>query len=110
LEALGYRVLLACNGNEAVQLFNMNCGQIDLILLDVAMPDLSGPDAYIQMTTMRPDLPVVFTTGYSHEVASLNSLLEKGAPILQKPYGPTALAQMIGDVLQRLCPAKPAST
>jgi two-component system cell cycle sensor histidine kinase/response regulator CckA len=101
LEALGYRIILASNGMEAVRLFKVNRDQIDLVILDVVMPGLAGPDAYLQMIVMRSCLPVVLTTGYSHEAASLDSLIEKGAPILQKPYRPATLTQTIRNVLER---------
>src|ERR1700674_801814 len=86
LEKLGYRVILASNGSEAIQIFTENPGQFDLIILDVVMPKMSGPAAFSQMTAIRADLRVVFSTGYTAEAASLNPLLEQGASILQKPY------------------------
>jgi two-component system cell cycle sensor histidine kinase/response regulator CckA len=99
LEALGYRVLLAANGLDAVHLFESNSRQVDLVILDVVMPGLSGPDAYSQMASIRPDLKVVFTTGYTSEAASLASMIEKGAAFLQKPYGQRSIGVKIRDVL-----------
>ena len=99
LEALGYRVILAADGREAVRLFQANCEQVGLVVLDVVMPGLSGPDALLQMTALKPTLPVVFTTGYTSEVASLTSMLEKGASFLQKPYSQRSLGQTIRGVL-----------
>jgi two-component system cell cycle sensor histidine kinase/response regulator CckA len=101
LEKLGYRVVLASNGTEAVQIFTNNPGQFDLIILDVVMPNVSGPAAFSQMTAVRPDLRVLFSTGYTAEAASLNSLTEQGASILQKPYGLKSLGQMVRAVLDR---------
>jgi signal transduction histidine kinase len=99
LEALGYRVIVAADGPQAVQLFQANCEQVGLVVLDVVMPGLSGPDAFLQMTALEPKLPVVFTTGYTSEVGSLTGMLEKGASFLQKPYSQRSLGQMIRDVL-----------
>ena len=79
LQRLGYRVISACNGEEAVRLFQENSGKIDMVLLDVIMPDLTGPAAYSQMAALEPNLRVVFTSGFTAEMASLNSMLEKGA-------------------------------
>ena len=101
LEKLGYRVVLASNGTEAVQIFTTNPGQFDLIILDVVMPKVSGPAAFSQMTSVRPDLRVVFSTGYTAEAASLNSLMEEGASILQKPYSLKALGQLVRAALDR---------
>src|SRR6267143_1906444 len=101
LGALGYHVILASNGIEAVQLFKDNSDRIDLVVMDVVMPGMSGPDAYLKMSAIRPDLGVVFTTGYTAEAASLTSLVEKGASVLQKPYGAKGLSRMIRVVLGR---------
>jgi two-component system cell cycle sensor histidine kinase/response regulator CckA len=99
LESLGYRVIAAANGLEAVQLFKTNREQVGLVVLDVVMPGLSGPDAFLQMTALQPNLPVVFTTGYTSETASLTSMIEKGAAFLQKPYSQRSIAQLIRGVL-----------
>jgi CheY-like chemotaxis protein len=101
LERLGYRVFLASNGTEAVQIFTKNPGQFDLIILDVVMPKVSGPAAFSQIMAVRPDLRVLFSTGYTAEAASLNSLMEQGASILQKPYSLKNLGQMVRTVLDR---------
>ncbi|MGB9464393.1 MAG: response regulator [Candidatus Acidiferrum sp.] len=101
LQALGHRTILARNGAEALELFKAKCDQIDLVLLDVVMPGLSGPESYSKMAEIRPGLKVIFTTGYTSEVASLMSLLEQGAAILQKPYGMTRLSQMIRNTMSR---------
>ncbi len=101
LENLGYRVTVALNGAEAVQIFAKDPGQFDLLILDVVMPMLSGPAAFSQMSSVRPDLRVLFSTGYTAETASLNSLTEQGASVLQKPYSLKNLGQMVRGILDR---------
>jgi len=101
LEALGYRVLLAANGLDALRLFKANSDQVDLAVLDVVMPGLSGSETYSQMATIRPNLRVVFTTGYTSEAASLTTMIAKGAAFLQKPYGHRSIGLKIRDVLDR---------
>jgi two-component system cell cycle sensor histidine kinase/response regulator CckA len=101
LQALGYRTLVARNGAEALELFKANHDKIDLVLLDVVMPELGGPDVYSKMAELRPGIKVIFATGYTSEAASLMSLLEKGAVILQKPYSLTSLSQRIRSTLGR---------
>jgi DNA-binding NtrC family response regulator len=64
------------------------------------MPSLSGPEAYLKMSAVRPGIKVIFTTGYTHEAAALISLVEKGAAILQKPYSLTSLSQMVRGALE----------
>ena len=101
LQRLGYRPILASNGTDAIELFKTNLGHIDLVILDVVMPGLSGPAVYSQMAAIQPDLRVVFATGYTAETASLNSTLEKGVPILQKPYSMKNLGQIVRSTLDR---------
>ena len=101
LQRLGYRPILASNGTDAIELFKRNLGHIDLVILDVVMPGLSGPAVYSQMAAIQPDLRVVFATGYTAETASLNSTLEKGVPILQKPYSMKNLGQIVRSTLDR---------
>jgi signal transduction histidine kinase len=107
LEALGYSVILASTGIEAVQMFSANAERVDIAVLDVVMPGLTGLDAYMQMLAVRADLGVIFTTGYASEAALLNSIVDKGASILQKPYDGTSLSQAIGVTLSRFHRAAP---
>jgi signal transduction histidine kinase len=95
----GYRVLFASNGLEAVRLFEANPKEIPLVLLDVVMPVMSGPEAYSHMCAIRPELRVIFTTGYAAESASLNHEIEEGGVFLQKPYSQEALARAIRSTL-----------
>jgi two-component system cell cycle sensor histidine kinase/response regulator CckA len=100
LQGLGYHVLVACDGKAAVELFKTNMSVIDLVVMDVVMPSLSGPEAYLEMSALRPGVQVLFTTGYTPEAAALIALVEKGAAILQKPYSLTSLSQMIRGALE----------
>lgn len=95
----GYRVLLARDGREAVRVFEAHSKEVSLVLLDVVMPGLGGPDAYSQMSSINPKLPVIFTTGYGEESASLRARLEKGAAFLQKPYLARTLSQTVRTML-----------
>jgi two-component system, cell cycle sensor histidine kinase and response regulator CckA len=106
LEVLGYKVLLAVDGTTAVQCFQANFDNIDIAVLDVVMPGLSGPEAYTQMAAMRPDLGVVFTTGHTSEVGILSSMMERGASVLQKPYDSASLSRRIRTVLDSKHPTK----
>ncbi len=101
LEKLGYQVVVASNGADAVRVFTENPGQFDLLILDVVMPKVSGPDAFSQIAAVRPDLRIVFSTGYTAEAASLNPVIEQGASILQKPYSLKNLGQTVRSILDR---------
>jgi signal transduction histidine kinase len=104
LQGLGYHILVACDGRAAVELFKSKSHQIDLVVMDVVMPLLSGPDAYLEMSLHRPGVQVIFTTGYTPEAASLISLVGKGASILQKPYSLASLSRMIRGALEPKVP------
>ena len=85
LESLGYRLILARDGEDAVNQFASHRDAIALVLLDVIMPKLDGIDVYEQISKGKPGVPVIFTSGYSDHGAVLASLATKGAIILQKP-------------------------
>lgn len=99
LEGLGYQLVLARDGEEAVHQFVAHQGVISLVLLDVIMPKRSGIDAYEQIRKARPGLPVIFTSGYSDRGPLLESLATKGASILQKPYSSKILARRVRELL-----------
>jgi two-component system cell cycle sensor histidine kinase/response regulator CckA len=101
LTSYGYTTILAADGQEALRLFRQDLTKIDLVILDVAMPGLSGPETFSQMKAIRPDLPVVFTSGHTSESASLNSNIAAGAVFLQKPYTPKTLGQVVRSTLDR---------
>ncbi|HEX4545871.1 MAG TPA: response regulator [Candidatus Acidoferrum sp.] len=99
LQTLGYEVATARDGAEAVELFGKMHTSVDLVLLDIIMPGMMGPQAYAHMSAMRPDLPVIFTTGYATESNLLAARARKNAVILPKPYGSRQLAQKLREAL-----------
>ena len=98
---LGYRVIVTCDGKQAFDLFKTSSRPIDLLVTDVVMPSLSGSEAFLQMSALRPNLAVIFMTGYTPEAKILASIVEKGAAMLQKPYTLLALSQLVRTVLDR---------
>jgi two-component system, cell cycle sensor histidine kinase and response regulator CckA len=100
LISFGYIVLTARNGAEAVKIFGEQHDSIALVLLDVVMPGMTGPEAYVKIRAVRPDVPVVFTTGYSDE-ETLGAATEKRPTVLQKPYGRKSLGKTIRKVLDQ---------
>ncbi len=99
LETLGYHVLLAADGEEAVHQVAAHRNDVSLVLLDVIMPQLDGVDAYEQICKAKPGVPVIFTSGYSDHGPLLASLTTKGATVLQKPYGSKVLARRVRELL-----------
>jgi signal transduction histidine kinase len=94
LGACGYTVVPAENGAEAVRLFTENT-RVALVILDVSMPLLNGPEAYRRMCEIRPGLPVIFTTGHTAESPLLTLNLQTGAVLLEKPYAPQELSRIV---------------
>jgi two-component system cell cycle sensor histidine kinase/response regulator CckA len=101
LESFGYRLVLAADGDEALEQFLARPDAIALVVLDVVMPRLTGPDAYLRMCDVKPGLPVIFTSGYSAEMHSLSAVLEQGVATLQKPYSPSLLGRKVREVLDQ---------
>ena len=99
LKAKGYHVLIARDGQEAIEVFTANHDRIGLVLLDVIMPQRSGPEVFAAIKALRPGVSVVFTTGYSNETAVLADLLERGVAVLRKPYSPATLCRRVREVL-----------
>lgn len=101
LQSLGYRVIAAKDGEEAVRVFEENCEAIDLVFMDVVMPKLNGSEAYLQMISRKPGLPALFTTGYASEVSLVPLAAREKATVLQKPYGSQYLAQKLREKLDK---------
>ena len=97
LEALGYKVLLAEDGKSAVEVFVKNLERIDVLLMDLVMPRMSGLEAYQQIQRLRPNLPLVIMTGYSSE--SVHSFEKFDGLVLQKPYNVESLGSIIREAL-----------
>jgi two-component system, cell cycle sensor histidine kinase and response regulator CckA len=99
LKARGYHVLLAHDGEEAIEVFTANRDRVSLVLLDVIMPRRSGPEVFAAIKAMNPGVSVVFATGYSNESATLADLMERGVVVLRKPYSPSVLCRRVREVL-----------
>ncbi|HWA58568.1 MAG TPA: ATP-binding protein [Gemmatimonadales bacterium] len=107
LGRLGYHPLVAENGREAVRLFEAEPSRPDLALLDMVMPEMSGREVFERIRRLRPDLPVIFSTGYSEQ--SVASTLDLGANVrlLPKPYGLSQLTAMIRELLDQTATHNP---
>jgi len=96
----GYRVLSAASGSEAVEVVREYRGEIDLLLTDVVLPGLSGPEVAERLCADHPDLRVVFMSGYTGEAIRDRLSRSREAPLLEKPFTPTALESMIRNALR----------
>ena len=101
LEKLGYRVVTAPAGREAVAIAKGFEGKIDLALLDLKLPDMEAKKVYKELTKVRPGLKVIVYSGYSLE-GPAQEILDAGASgFIQKPFSMEELANKIEEVLQK---------
>lgn len=101
LESAGYSVFSAPNGARAVDLFREHREEIELLILDVIMPELDGWQAYLRIESLAPGIKVLFTTGYAASVLP-KDFAARGARLLHKPYGPELLLSQIGELLEQV--------
>jgi CheY-like chemotaxis protein len=99
LTDFGYKVIEAVDGEEAVRKFKENRDAVNLLLLDVIMPRKNGKDACDEIRAMRPDLKVIFISGYTADIISDRGFLDKGLVLLAKPLAPRTLLEKIREVL-----------
>jgi two-component system cell cycle sensor histidine kinase/response regulator CckA len=108
LESIGYTVLEAVSGKDALQRAKEFDGTIHLLLTDVVMPEMSGPELANQLTLHRPGIKVIFTSGYTDDAIARQGILDSTVAFVQKPYRPKALSRKIREVL-RETPANAAA-
>jgi two-component system cell cycle sensor histidine kinase/response regulator CckA len=102
LEAHGYKVLEAQNGNEAREIAKTYSGAIDVLVADVIMPHIRGTELAKLLTELRPEMCVVLISGYSEDALLENQMLAAVSPILlQKPFDPEELVRGIRESLNR---------
>ncbi len=99
LKKLGYAVLEAMSGREAIDLYEANQDKIDLVVLDVVMPHIGGSEAYDRMKAINPDAKVLLSSGYSIE-GQAKEIMKRGCDgFIQKPFNMIELSKRISEVL-----------
>ena len=99
LEVLGYDVVTARSGQEAVEIFKTKNGKIDLVILDMIMPGMNGMETFDILKSMNPNIKVILSSGYSAETHSAKIMEQGCSGFIQKPYGLTDLSRKVKDVL-----------
>ena len=100
LNKLGYTVMEAKSGRKAVELYEQNKNDIDLVLLDMVMPDVGGSEAYDKMKEINPNVKVLLSSGYSIEDTGAKEILNRGCDgFIQKPFNMERLSQSIQGIL-----------
>ena len=106
----GYRVLEADGGGHALELVSHTADRIGLVLTDVVMPRMNGPELAAAITGLRPDTPVLFTSGYTDGEIFRRGLLAPGAAFLSKPFTTEALVLAVRERIDTFAAERRAST
>ncbi len=99
LEMNGYSVVAASEGLEALEICKQHTGAIHLMLSDVVMPQMGGRELAQRLATLRPDMKVLYMSGYTSNAIVHHGILDPGTAFLQKPFTPDGLAHKVREVL-----------
>jgi len=99
LSGHGYTVLTAANGEEGLRVLSSHPGPIHLLLADVVMPMMAGPDLSDRAAALRPETKTLFISGYTEHTVIRHGVSGRGAGFLQKPFTPEAVARKVREVL-----------
>ncbi|MCC6457006.1 MAG: response regulator [Caldilineaceae bacterium] len=101
LQEAGYRLLIAGTPEEAITLSNGYSGKIDLLLTDVIMPRMTGREVVRRIAHRHPGTPVVYMSGYVEDVVTFQQLVGTGAYVVEKPFYPNDLLQMVRQAIEQ---------
>ena len=101
LEELGYKVLLARSGQEAIKIYEENKEKIDMVILDMIMPDMSGGDTYDRLKEINSDINVLLSSGYSINGQATEILNRGSNGFIQKPFNIEQLSQKLRAILDK---------
>jgi len=101
LEECGHTVIEAVNGADAVEKFSANADSVSLVILDVVMPKMNGRQAFEEIRALRPDVRVIFMSGYTSEIVSAKGVLDSGLDFIEKPIIPKIFLRKVREVLDK---------
>ena len=99
LKAMGFSTITASNGREGLEIYREHGGGIDLVLLDLIMPEMGGMETYLELRKIKPDVPIVFCSGYGVEGVLDDIASDTFVCAIKKPYKPDLLRHTILDLL-----------
>ena len=101
LERLGYRAVTARSGKEAIEIYRANKNKINIVILDVIMPDMGGGETYDRLKKINPDIKVLLSSGYSIN-GQASEIMNRGCNgFIQKPFNVEQLSRKIRDILSK---------
>ena len=101
LRSSGYRIVEADNGNAALVIENDYEGKIDLLLTDVIMPGITGAELAKTLGAKRPDMKILYMSGYTNEAIDRHGVLQEGIAFLQKPFTTRVLLEKVRQILHK---------
>ncbi len=101
LEVLGYKVSVARSGREAVDIYKEKQGEIDMVILDMIMPEMDGGETFNALKSIDPGIKVILSSGYSADARSTRMMEEGCYGFIQKPYSVNTLSQKVREVLDK---------
>ena len=100
LEEIGYTVIQAETPRQAIEICGRDEVRVDLILTDVVMPGMNGKEMVEIIETLRPDIKVLFMSGYTSDLVAQRGVVDEGRHFIQKPFDMHLLYQKINDTLR----------
>jgi DNA-binding response OmpR family regulator len=100
-ETCGYCVIEAANGKEALDLYREYQDVIDLLVFDVIMPKMNGKEVFEEIRTLRPDMKVLFTSGYTGDILNGSGEIGSEYDFIAKPQPPEELMAKVREILDR---------
>ena len=97
----GYRVIYAADGEKGVEKFISHHDEIDLLLMDIIMPRKNGKETLVAIRAFKPDVKVLFMSGYAADIISYKGIDTEGVELLTKPFSPLVLLAKVREVLDR---------
>jgi PAS domain S-box-containing protein len=99
LEKLGYKILVAAGGTEAIKIFNTSRDQVQLVILDMIMPDMSGGETFNRLKAIKPDVKILLSSGYSLN-GRASQIMKRGCNgFIQKPFNLKQISRKIREIL-----------
>jgi PAS domain S-box-containing protein len=103
LNKYGYRVLEAIDGEDAIEKFMKEKELIDLVILDVVMPRKNGKEVFDNIRRIRPDMKILFTSGYTSDIISGKGIIDEQFDFIEKPHFPEQLLNKVRNILSGKC-------